>query len=321
MEERLASIDIGTNSQRLLVADIINGGLKRLYTKKRIVRLGKGLTNGGKLSEERIKRCVDVTDEYFKDCEQMGAQKILPVGTSPLRKAENAEDVVTRIRERTGLDIVTLSGEEEGYLCFLGVAQGLGKDVSQSLIIDIGGGSTELICCTGYNTKPQILSLPLGMVHLTETFFLSDPPKSSEITNCEKVISDTLNTQGQWVACRSRESVMIGTAGTLTTLAAMDQGLSVYDPDRIQGYRLNREAVERILGEIRSRPRQELIGRAGLEPGREDVILAGTLIAKALMNEFDKGEFLISDWGLLEGIIVRHMNSKMLRESVALQGD
>ncbi len=304
MTDRIASVDIGTNSLRLLVAEIIDGGLKRLHMERRVARLGKGLSNGTKLSQDRMKRCLDILDEYRQLCDGMGANKILPVGTSPFRKARNAGDFVARIKELTDLEVMTLEGEQEGYLCLLGVLKGFGNNVSEALIIDIGGGSTEIIRWTKHEEEKRISSLPLGMVHLTETFLLSDPPVDSEIVLCEKAIAKILDKRLEWTSPEACGDVVIGTAGTLTTLAAMDQGLGIYDPERIHGYRLSREAVGRLLDEIRISPRKELVGRAGLEPGREDVILAGTLIVKALMDRFGKDQFLISDWGLLEGIII-----------------
>lgn len=304
MIDRIASIDIGTNSLRLLVAEIMDGELKRLHMDRRIARLGKGLSDGGMLSHDRMKLCLDILDEYRQTCDGMGTNKILPVGTSPLRKAGNAGDLVAGIKKLTGLEVMTLKGEQEGYLCLLGVLKGFGNGVSEGVIIDIGGGSTEIIWWTKHKEEKRISSIPLGMVHLAETFLPSDPPEDSEITRCEKAIAKILDERLIWTTPEARGDVLIGTAGTLTTLAAMDQELGIYDPERIQGYRLSREAVERLFDEIRMSPRKELVGRAGLESGREDVILAGTLIVKALMDRFGKDQFLISDWGLLEGIII-----------------
>jgi exopolyphosphatase/guanosine-5'-triphosphate,3'-diphosphate pyrophosphatase len=278
---------------------------------REIVRLGKGLSKGTFLIQERMDIALKVIDRFSLTCRKMGAGDIIAVGTSPLRNAANAIDFVKRVKTQTGIEIRILSGEEEGYMCLLGILKGIGSDLSSNAILmDVGGGSTEVICWWSKEKRASILSLPLGMLHLTETHISKYPPDVCEVVSCENEIISVIESELKGIIKIDPDLMIMGTAGTLTTLACIDLGLREYDPEKIHKHKLSKEALEGILIEIKKRSREEISKIPGMERGREDVILSGTLIVKAFMDYFGAHEIIISDWGLLEGALLEKLDLK-----------
>ena len=310
----LAGIDIGTNTIRLLVADIGEASHQELYSGRKITRLGQGLDRTGFLSSEAQERSLDALAAFDGILRRCRAEHVDTVGTSALRRAANADAFSRELRLRTGLELRIIDGREEARLTLAGVRRALsqGKRIEvdplrSSLLIDIGGGSTEIIVTDTGGLRSE-KSLDLGAVYLFERFLRSDPPADGEIEDLRQEVRTCLDA---WEQELVRETglraaslqTLAGTAGTVTTLAAMDQGMTDYDPARINGYRLAGDSLD---GVVRLLARTGLAERRmipGLEPGREDIILSGAIIAQELMHRCEKREMLVSDWGLREGIV------------------
>jgi exopolyphosphatase / guanosine-5'-triphosphate,3'-diphosphate pyrophosphatase len=309
----LAGIDIGTNSIRLLIAEAGPDAFRQLYSMRRTTRLGKDLDRTGMLSPDAMARSLSALIE-FSDCiHRFSAAQTSAIGTSALRNASNAHAFIADVRQRTGIDISVISGEDEARLTLRGVRSalqeaGVKADMPDSaLVIDIGGGSTEfIVTCEG--SGPLVQSLPLGAVYLSERYVTADPPGADALAALRQAVRSELDKAEQRRpalphATGDRPQQLIGTAGTITTLAAMDQVMTVYDPARINGSVLTRDAVDRIVQTLVRSTTAERRTLAGLEPGREDIILPGAIITQEIMERYAYREMLVSDWGLREGII------------------
>jgi exopolyphosphatase/guanosine-5'-triphosphate,3'-diphosphate pyrophosphatase len=307
----LAGIDIGTNATRLLIAEISTAAHRTLYAARATTRLGQDLERIGELSPEAQERTLEVLEEYAGIIGRYAVDDATVVGTSSLRRAANASRFIEQVRKRTGLALSVISGNEEARFTLVGVrralSQGEKDPLAHALVADIGGGSTELII-TRAGTVCSDTSLDLGAVYLTERFLSSDPPAPDEVHAVRTAVRYRLAT---WEREQARPggcdvgtiTVCAGTAGTITTLAAMTQGLTTYDPDRINGYELPRDAIAGLIDRLASASVDERAQMAGLEPGRADIILAGAIIAHELMMRCGKGSMLVSDWGLREGLV------------------
>ncbi|MEK6604859.1 MAG: Ppx/GppA phosphatase family protein [Nitrospirota bacterium] len=299
-----AGIDVGTLAIRLLVARVLDGRLRELDSERRIVRLGEGMQASRRLQPVAMARSVDTIVEWAPRIEKAGAREVVAVATSAVRDAGNRAEFLADVKRKTGWDVTVLSGEEEARLSLLGIQSGLPPDVERYVALDIGGGSTEFIKVTR-DQPPAMVSINEGVVRLTEDCLRSDPPKPDEVAAARTRIRNHLNAVkdklGSVVGLR-----LVGTAGTITTLAAMDQKLEAYTPKRIHNYRLSWDAVRRILGDLTSRTHAQRRELKGLEPGREDLMVAGTLILLECMERFGFVECLVSDYGLREGILLDH---------------
>jgi len=299
-----AGIDIGTLTLRLLVARVLDGRLRELDAERRIVRLGEGLQPSRRLQAAPMARAIDTIVEWMPRIEKAGARKVVAVATSAVRDAANRDEFLAEVKRKSGWDVTVLSGEEEARLSLLGIQSGLPPDVERCIALDIGGGSTEFIKVAP-DQPPVMVSINEGVVRLTEACLRNDPPKPDDVAAARTRIRNHLNTVkeklGSVVGFR-----LVGTAGTITTLAAMDQKLEAYIPKRIHNYRLSWDAVRRILGDLTSRAHAQRRELKGLEPGREDLMVAGTLILLECMERFGFVECLVSDYGLREGILIDH---------------
>jgi exopolyphosphatase/guanosine-5'-triphosphate,3'-diphosphate pyrophosphatase len=307
----LAGIDIGTNTLRLLIADTNGSSLRELHGDRRITRLGRGLDRSGALSLDAREASLAVLSEFAAEVKRRGAEAVSAVGTSALRNARNAGEFIADVRGRTGIAVDVISGEEEARLTLLGVAAAVrrpgGGDggPGPALVVDIGGGSTEVIFARG-TAHPGIVSLHLGAVYLTERFIHKDPPAQAEVAELRSAVRAELAKAGDILAAEPdhRPEQCIGTAGTITTLAAVDQALDNYDPEKINGYILSASSISRIVGRLAI---MTLAGRraiTGLEKGREDIILSGAIVAQEIMDHWGYDRMLVSDWGLREGTVL-----------------
>ena len=295
---RVGVVDLGTNTTRLLVADVEDGLVRELERREAITRLGEGVDARRELLPTAIARVRNVLTDYRRAIESYRAERTLAFATSAVRDAENGEAFLGEIEWSYGFATRLLSGEEEALLAFRGVATG--REVSEgTLIIDIGGGSTELVL-----GEPDGVSfhesLPLGSVRLTERFVASDPPLEEELEACAAAIRSFL---GERVPDGTRAEVRtaIGLAGTITTLAALDLGLEEYDRDRVHGYSLTAAAVENQLARLASVPLAERRGLRPLHPDRAPVIVAGTVLVRELLAYFDLAELEVSERDILDG--------------------
>jgi exopolyphosphatase/guanosine-5'-triphosphate,3'-diphosphate pyrophosphatase len=296
--ERFAAVDIGTNSVRLLISTFTNRQWKDELRTLRMCRLGEGITRGEGLQPQAIARTLQALQEFSDLLGAYGVDQVRAVATSAVREASNAAFFVDQVKSQTGLSVEVISGEEEANLSFLGACQSL-PSVKQAAVVDIGGGSTEFTFTSGV-ARSELLtsrSIPMGAVRLTER-----PLLLAEILNSLKPALEEL---------RAAQPVsLIGVGGTITTLAAVDQALPVYDPGRVQGYRLNRTAVERILFLLAAKTDQERKQISGLQPERADIIVAGATILWAILGSLEAEQITVSEADLLDGIILTSFYSQ-----------
>ncbi|OPX84473.1 MAG: Guanosine-5'-triphosphate,3'-diphosphate pyrophosphatase [Pelotomaculum sp. PtaB.Bin104] len=286
--KRIAAIDIGTNSTRLLVADVSGGSIKPLETRLRNTRLGQGIS-GGVLTPAAMERTLDTIDYYQKVAALMGANVVIAAATSAVRDARNRDTFLSMARERLGLNIMVLSGEEEAFLSYQGVLSGLLLDRMLTVVVDVGGGSTELI----WHKEGRLayLSVNAGALRMTEA-----GANESQIT---AILGPALAKVRQ-----SPVNGLVGVGGTITTLAAVDQGLSVYDPLHIHGYRLTASAVQHIISKLKSMDIEKRKNVPGLQPERADIIVAGVEIVKTIMEGLGQKQMLVSECSILSGLIL-----------------
>jgi exopolyphosphatase/guanosine-5'-triphosphate,3'-diphosphate pyrophosphatase len=301
---RVASIDVGTNSIRLLVADLEpDGALLRVFTDRCLARLGEGLQRSGSLSEAAMERAVGALISFVEEALARGVRRVLAAGTSAVRDSRNGQRFVTLAQEATGLRIQVLSGEQEAQWMMRGVSRIWKEPPPAWVALDVGGGSTELIRAAGREAIGA-RSLPLGMVRLTEELLAEDPPIPARVTRCREMVRETLRARAEGFLPPGSPcgTAIVGTAGAVTTMAALDQALLSYDVDRINGYNLRRNAVREWSRRLAAMSRKDRKALPGMEPGREDVILAGAVIAGEIMDYLGGETMLVSDFGLLEGI-------------------
>jgi exopolyphosphatase/guanosine-5'-triphosphate,3'-diphosphate pyrophosphatase len=306
----LAGIDIGTNTLRLLVAETGPDSFHEIYAERTITRLGQDLDLSGKLTREAEERSLKVLKSFAEKIRAHTALHTAAIGTSALRNASNSEAFIHAVKINTGIDITVVSGKEEARLTWLGVARmlsgsgALKKLLSPAplMVIDIGGGSTEIMM-TRPGEAPVSVSLPLGAVYLTEQCVQHDPPTTDELAVLRGMVRERLD-RFEGTIQPAPDSTVIGTAGTITTLAAIDQGMTVYDPERITRFVLTGRRIEAMIATLSTSTIAERRKIPGLEPGREDIIPAGAIILQEIMRRFGYTSLLVSDWGLREGIVL-----------------
>lgn len=305
---RIAAIDLGTNTVRLLVAEVAVGGDWRpVLADQRVTRLGEGLAAAGRLGEPAARRTADAVAAYLEQARAAGAERLVVVATSAVREAANGAAFTAALERRTGVPVQVISGDEEARLTLAGVRRGLDRRAPASslmLVFDIGGGSTEFILACG-ETVLAASSLRLGVVPLAERFPFDGPVDWPRYNAMAIEIRDRLAGEVAAAIRGGRPERLVGTAGTVTTLAALDLGLTVYDPGRVQGHALTRAAVERLLARLGGLSAAERGRLPCLEPGRADLIVAGTAIVLATMALVDVDVLVVSDAGLREGILAR----------------
>jgi len=303
MSLRAAFIDIGTNAVLCLIAELRDSGRFRVLDDlAALTRLGEALDRTRRIGPEGERRSAEVLARYLDRCRALGVQEIHAVGTSALREASNSDAVRAYFRERLGLEVRVLSGAEEAAYSFLAVQRGLDLREQDLLVIDIGGGSTELIW-GGARGVQEAVSLDLGSVKLTERWLRSDPVSDTE---CERVIEIIDRALGALPAARVERgagSRLVGVAGTLTTLAAIEKGLVRYAHSEVHGSRLTLREVQRQIRLLKSKTIEERKQIAGLEAARADVILAGAMLTERIMQHFAASELIVSDQGVRFGLL------------------
>lgn len=301
--QRLAGIDIGTLTCRLLIADLpSHGPLKELRSERRILRLGEGVDQSKRLSAAAMDRVIHCLKEWREVIDSYRVDACTAVATSAVRDAGNRSEFLERVKREVGFDVEIITGEGEAERTLLGIRSGLPHGVTDILALDIGGGSTEFILDRP-EQKPVVRSIDIGVVRLCERILRHDPPTDEEIRRAR-----------EWVA-RETEIVVagmgnyqtatfVGTAGTITSLAAMAQKLPAYEPVRIHNYVLKLGAIHALEQELLSRKKTDRIGLPGLEKGREEVIAAGAIIIRTVMETLGMSSVLVSDLGLREGVLI-----------------
>jgi exopolyphosphatase/guanosine-5'-triphosphate,3'-diphosphate pyrophosphatase len=289
---RVAAIDLGTNSTRLLVADVDGSGVQWLARETRITRLGEGVDERHRLLPLPIARVRNVLTDFRRQAEELGAERSLAVATSAVRDAENGEAFLGEVEWSYGFATRLASGDDEAELTLRGVSTGRDLDEG-TLVVDVGGGSTELIAADFR------VSLDVGSVRLTERFLHSDPPTTEELDASAKEVK-TLLADRVPDEIRERTSTLVGVAGTITTLAALE--LHGYDPNQVHGHVLTPEVVALELARLASVPVDERRRLAGLEPERAPVIVGGAIVVRELMSHFGVDTLEVSERDLLDGI-------------------
>ncbi|MGB9791233.1 MAG: Ppx/GppA family phosphatase [Thermacetogeniaceae bacterium] len=289
---RYAAVDIGTNSTRLLIAEVEDGRVCPKFAALRVSRVGEGMVKGEGLRPEGVARTLQVLKEYRGLLGEHGVDAWRVVATSAVREAANSAEFVDKVREETGLRVDVISGEEEAYLSYIGACGAL-PEAEGAVVVDIGGGSTEFTYRRAEAGKDVLVcrSVPVGAVRMTERPVLLDG-----ILALMKEVLDEIG--------GLRTKRLVGVGGTVTTLAAVDQGLVTYDWRRVHGYRLQREAVERILFRLAAKTIEERKGVPGLQPERADIIVAGTTILWAILGYLEAPEITVSEADILYGIIL-----------------
>ena len=311
--ERIASIDIGTNTILLLIAEIHPDSIKPLVDTETVVRLGEGLDQKGVLSEEAMERGVHTINQYVNQCKKLGVTEIYAVGTSALREAKNASDFLKRVKEKQNLSIEVISGEKEAYFSFLAVTKDLKKSGGNLLVVDVGGGSTELILG---NSDAMIwwASLPLGIVRFSERFLLSDPVQEEEYRAMVEEIRKHLPVIPLPETPLSSLS-MVSIGGTGTALASVEQGLEKFIPEKIHNFVLTGEALRNQLSLYRSMTVERRKKIKGLPASRADVILAGGTILYLIMEALGSPSLIVNTHGVRYGLLYKNISDFRLRIS------
>jgi exopolyphosphatase / guanosine-5'-triphosphate,3'-diphosphate pyrophosphatase len=306
--KKIASIDIGSNTVRLLILQSDdNNNFQTLASRREITRLGEGMDTHGKLMEPRMSATFSALSRFRQDCLDHGNPPLFAVATSAVREASNGKEFVRLAREKTGIEIEIISWEEEARLTLEGVFWKIPHDNRKILTLDIGGGSTEFILSEG-KTISGFCSSSLGVVRLTEKFIHQHPVDNSEFNNLATHLRNELQNIQEKLSAFIPQ-VFIGTAGTVTTLAALKDNIYPYDPEKIHGTSLSRQDINRLFQDLKGKSLNERLALKSLERGREDLIIAGTAIVLETMKTFKCDPLLVSEYSLREGIILKALGT------------
>ncbi len=293
-------VDFGTNSTRLLVADVANGAVEELERRTDVTRLGEGVDRTGRLADAAVQRVFDTAARYREVIDGLGGvSRTIGVATSAVRDSDNGDELRTALCARYGINVEVIAGDEEARLTFLGATAHRSPDES-ALVIDIGGGSTEYVVGTPGLAPSFRISTKLGSVRQTERHLESDPPSDEQASDLAAEANEILNAE---VPAQVREEVTAGiaVAGTATSLAAIDLELEPYDPDRVHGHRLEAHACRRLLGRLAAVPVAQRRQTRGLHPDRAPTIVAGAVILLQSMVAFGLDAIEVSEADLLHG--------------------
>ncbi len=295
---RVAAIDIGSYSVRITVADVESGSLRILFEKGRITSLGSGLKESGYLKEDRIEETLGVLEEFKRDIERLKVEKVVAVATEALRKAKNSDEFLRRVKERIGIEVTVISPEEEGKLAFLATAYSL-RPEGEFLVIDQGGGSTEFIFGRDLRME-DLVSIPVGIVNLTESFLKHDPPLPEEMDKLYSHLDERIR------PLKREVDEIVGLGGTITTVAALEYGVYPYDPGKVHGRELSLTSLQRWLSTLSELPSKERSRRfRQIEDRRAEVILSGIAMFIKILEIFEKDRLRVGDWGVKHGLLLR----------------
>ncbi|HEV7469474.1 MAG: exopolyphosphatase [Pseudonocardia sp.] len=310
---RVAAIDCGTNSIRLLIADVTTSfdgtpQLRDLHREMRIVRLGKGVDATGELDPEALERTRVALVDYAAAVRRKGVERVRMVATSATRDASNREDFFGMVRDTLGIDAEVISGDEEARLSFEGAVGELDPEDGPFVVVDVGGGSTELVVGELVDGKASVTaakSVDVGSVRLTERCLPGDPPSPEDVGKARKVAGGILDEAFAAVPVEGVKT-WVGVAGTITTLSGIAQDLPEYDPEAVHLSRLSREDIHRVAQQLVTSPKSEREKLGALHPGRVDVIAAGAIVVEALADELHEragiDEMVVSEHDILDGI-------------------
>jgi exopolyphosphatase/guanosine-5'-triphosphate,3'-diphosphate pyrophosphatase len=296
---RVGAIDCGTNSIRLLVTDVDGGGQADVHREMRVVRLGQGVDRTGELAPDALERTRAAVVDYAATCRELGAERVRMVATSATRDARNRDAFHDMVVDALGVAPEVVSGAEEAALSFDGATRGLDPADGPFLVMDIGGGSTELVLGS---TSPQAaLSVDVGCVRLTERHLADDPPTAPQIAAAQADVDAAL-ARVRAVVPVEQASTAVGLAGSVTTVAAIALALDAYDPDRIHLSRIAAADVAAVSSRLLAMTRAERAALPVMHPGRVDVIGAGALVLATLVDRLGLADVVVSEADILDGI-------------------
>jgi exopolyphosphatase/guanosine-5'-triphosphate,3'-diphosphate pyrophosphatase len=296
---RVAAIDVGTNSTRLLVAEAAAGGFRSLDRRMTITRLGEGVDRRRTLAPEALERTLETIADYAAACGEYEVERLRVTGTSAVRDARNRTAFFSGVRSLTGRDPELLSGEAEARATFVGVRSDLADD--SILVVDIGGGSTELIY--GRAGPERLVSLDFGCVRMLEKHLASDPPSPAELDAMRAEVTSVID-EAKAALDVPRGARLVGVAGTVTQLATLKAGLPVEDPEVVHHSLLSHGDVRRLARRLGSLPYEQRRRVKGLAAGRVDVIVAGAEILLSVLEAFDAPDVLVSEKDILDGLVL-----------------
>lgn len=312
---RVAVVDIGTNSTRLLVADVDrpsgedrvdrpSGAVKELHRQSQVTRLGDKVDAGGAISEESTQRVLRVLGDYRSTIDRYGCEANLAVLTSAVRDASNGPEFAALVRSQANLDAKILSGDEEAQLTFLGAMSDRdGTSTEPTVVVDIGGGSTEFIVGHDHATEFHV-SVQAGVLRMTERHIHTDPPLPGELQALAADVQ-TVFLQGLPPEQRKLPTSGIAVAGTATSAAAIDQELDPYDPEKVHGYELSLATVELLIARLADMTEARRKTVVGLHPDRAPTIVAGMILLAEAMRAFDLDKVEVSEHDILRGGALR----------------
>ena len=303
---KVCVIDVGTNSVRMIVARSTGQKIGEvLFTQGRITRLGEGLRESGTIQGKALERTVQALLDFLERAKAFSPEKIRIVGTSAIRQSLNQKEVLREILERTGFVLEVISGEQEARMTYTGALQNMEGLTPPYLVVDIGGGSTELIYGETSQDSLKAFSIEVGVVTLTEGWLKGNPPGPEEIRKARQFVSNSFHAMfSQLIPYLTSSVTTIGTAGSVTTLLAMALGMKVYNPALIHGKGLSRATVQEIFEELSRKTLSERLKIPGIEKGREDLIFSGALILLDIMESLSQAGLVVSDSGLREGVLL-----------------
>lgn len=302
----IASIDIGSNTVLLLIAEIDSGSpeIKTILNRYEVPRLGRGLKKDGNISDDSIKKLLDVLSSYKKLIDEYNCSKILCTATNAMRIAKNSEEIIKKVKSDFDIDIKVIPGEREAELSFLGASSSL-PEAKRKIVVDIGGGSTEII----FGEDEKIIfkkSYPVGAVNTTETFIHQQPPNKNEISQLENFVQKTF---AELKESMPQGMPLIAVAGTPTSLSAINLKLKEYVDKKVEGSRLLLNDINNLISEFSSLTPDEILNRYDkIIKGREDVILAGTIILKTVCELSGNNQITVSGRGIRYGSVVEYLN-------------
>jgi len=300
---KLAAFDVGSNTVLMLVVEPLGSELKEIANFSRITRLGQGVDKSGKLDPEAAKRTLDAIVEFSGKAHESGVDRIVGVATAALRDASDGLAFIAQVKQLAGFDLEVITGEAEAQLSYLAVERGLQIDPkAKLLIVDIGGGSTELIRAEA-GRMVEVVSLQIGSVRLTERHVKHDPPSAPDTAELRLATDEKL----QALHWNYAPETLVGIAGTVTTIAAVTMGLAQYDSKLVHGHRLSHAEVIRTVLTFGAMPLAQRRKLAGLDEGRADVIFAGGAILERIMAHFHLNEVIVSDQGVRWGLAWREL--------------
>lgn len=300
---RTASIDIGTNTIRLLISERTGRGILKIYINRVITRLGEGFSDNTRLlNSNAVNRSVAALYDFSKVIKKFNVNKIRAVATSVVRESKNGEEFVKQVADKTGLAVEVISGEEEAKLTVSGVLNSVSVNANNCIIFDIGGGSTEYVHIRSSNIV-NLVSTNLGVVHLTEEFLRSEIETEQELANLSIYIKETLQRELEnFEVIDKKDLILIGTAGTPTTLATIELKLKEYNPELVNNFVLSEEMILSTIKKLLNIHKKDRAKITGLEKGREDILVVGALILIETLRKYSQNSVIVSDGGVLEGI-------------------